>query len=212
MNTRKEILSGFYGQIDEDGRLGRSRHGQLEYRTTMHYIHRYAAEGAKMLEVGAGTGRYSIALAKEGMEVTSVELVESNLAVLRENGRGLDNLAAYQGDATDLRRFADGTFDVTLVFGSTDAGTGTWERSANCGIHAPWDIASAMVWIEDAGTIYYRFVAGYGTPGAVCHTASKQHTTQFRRAICLPAPETVTTLSQRANAGSYSVSSRGGFV
>ena len=117
MNTRKEILSGFYGQIDEDGRLGRSRHGQLEYRTTMHYIHRYAAEGAKMLEVGAGTGRYSIALAKEGMEVTSVELVESNLAVLRENGRGLDNLAAYQGDATDLRRFADGTFDVTLVFG-----------------------------------------------------------------------------------------------
>ncbi len=117
MNTRKEILNGFYGQFDEDVRLVGSRQGQLEYRTTMAYIHRFAPEGAKVLEVGAGTGRYSIALAKEGMNVTAVELVESNLAVLLENGKGLNHLAAYQGDAADLSRFADGTFDVTLVFG-----------------------------------------------------------------------------------------------
>ncbi len=117
MSTREEILSGFYGRSDEDGRLGRSRHGQLEYLTTMAYIHRYAARGSRILEVGAGTGRYSVALAKEGMDVTAVELVESNLAVLRENGRGLANLAPCRGDATDLGRFADGTFDVTLVFG-----------------------------------------------------------------------------------------------
>ena len=68
MSTRKEILSCFYGQSDEDGRTARSRHGQLEYATTMAYIHRYAARQSRILEVGAGTGRYSIALAKEGME------------------------------------------------------------------------------------------------------------------------------------------------
>ncbi len=73
----------------------------------------------------------------------------------------------FYGDVTGTGDPSVPLVDVTLVFGSTDAGTGTWERSANCGIHAPWDIASAMVWIEDAGTIYYRFVAGYGTPGAV---------------------------------------------
>ena len=84
MSTRKEIVSGFYGQADEDSRLKRSRHGQLEYATTMAYIHRYAGAGSKVLEVGAGTGRYSIALAKEGMKVTAVELVESNLEVLRK--------------------------------------------------------------------------------------------------------------------------------
>ena len=117
MSTRKEIVSGYYGQYDEDGRLSRSRHGQLEYYITMDYIHRYAAEGSKVLEVGAGTGRYSIALAKEGMNVTSVDLVESNLAVLRENSKGMENIAAYQGDATDLSRFADDSFDVTLFFG-----------------------------------------------------------------------------------------------
>jgi len=117
MSTRKEIVSGFYGQADEDSRLKRSRHGQLEYATTMAYIHRYAGAGSKVLEVGAGTGRYSIALAKEGMKVTAVELVESNLEVLRENSRGIGGIESYQGDATDLSRFADGNFDMTLVLG-----------------------------------------------------------------------------------------------
>ena len=117
MSTRKEMLSSFYGRYDEDGRTARSRHGQLEYRTTMAYIHRYAAGGSRILEVGAGTGRYSIALADEGMDVTAVELVESNLAVLREKSRGMDNIRSFQGDATDLSRFPDHSFDVTLFFG-----------------------------------------------------------------------------------------------
>ena len=114
---RKEIVSSFYDRTDEAGRLERTRHGQLEYRTTMHYIHRYADRDSKVLEVGAGTGRYSVALAKEGMDVTAVELVESNLRTLRENSRGLDNLRACQGDATDLAAFPDDSFDVTLVLG-----------------------------------------------------------------------------------------------
>ena len=117
MSTRKEIVSGFYRQSDEDGRLTRTRHGQLEYATTMAYIHRYADRRSKVLEVGAGTGRYSIALAKEGMQVTAVELVESNLAVLREKSRGIGNIEAFQGDAADLGRFADDSFDMTLLLG-----------------------------------------------------------------------------------------------
>ena len=117
MSKRIDIISGFYGCIDEDARLSGSRHGQLEYATAMHYIRKYAEKGSNILEIGAGTGRYSIALAKAGHHVTAVELVESNLAVLRQNSAGLSSLAAYQGDATDLSRFADNSFDVTLLFG-----------------------------------------------------------------------------------------------
>lgn len=117
MSTRKEIVSGYYDQIDEDGRLQKTRHGQLEYYTTMTYIHRYADKRSRVLEVGAGTGRYSIALAKEGMDVTAVELVESNLKVLREKSAGVEHISSYQGDATDLGQFADGQFDVTLLLG-----------------------------------------------------------------------------------------------
>ncbi len=117
MSSRQEIISGFYGRYDEDGRTARSRHGQLEYRTTMALIHRWAAGKARVLELGAGTGKYSIALAKQGMDVTAVELVERNLEVLRQNSRGIDHIQAFQGDATDLSRFPDNSFDLTLVFG-----------------------------------------------------------------------------------------------
>ena len=115
--NRKEIVSNFYDQTDEDGRLQRTRHGQLEYLTTMNYIHRFANRESKVLEIGAGTGRYSIALAKEGMNVTAVELVESNLSTLKEKSKGMENIRAYQGDATNLEMFADNSFDVTLAFG-----------------------------------------------------------------------------------------------
>lgn len=117
MCTRQEIVSRFYGQADEDSRLQRSRHGQLEYATTLHYIHRYAAPGSRVLEMGAGTGRYSIALAREGMDVTAVELAESNLTVLQKNSRGLERIHSCQGDATNLGAFADDTFDLTLSLG-----------------------------------------------------------------------------------------------
>lgn len=117
MSKRIEIVSSFYDEIDEDSRLNKSRHGQLEYATTMEYIHRYVKKGAKVLEIGAGTGRYSITLAKEGYKVTAVELVESNLEVLKKNSSGVKDVVSYQGDALNLGRFEEEQFDVTLLFG-----------------------------------------------------------------------------------------------
>lgn len=116
MSKRVEIVSNFYNEINEDIRLGRSRQGQLEYLTTMNYIQRFAKAGDKILEIGAGTGRYSIALAKEGYDVTAVELVERNLEVLRQNSRGLENIQAFQGDALDLSRFADEEFELFVKY------------------------------------------------------------------------------------------------
>lgn len=117
MSERIKMVKTFYSKIDEDARLDRSRHGQMEYLATMEYIHRYVTAGARILEIGAGTGRYSIALAKEGYDVTAVELVEHNLDILRKNGSELKNLQSYQGDALNLAGFQDGEFDMTLVFG-----------------------------------------------------------------------------------------------
>lgn len=42
MSERVNMVTGFYEEIEEDTRLERSRHGQLEYRTTMEYIHQHA--------------------------------------------------------------------------------------------------------------------------------------------------------------------------
>lgn len=117
MDERTELMNRFYDGVTEDARLLVSRHGQLEYVTTMHFIHRFAERGARIIEIGAGTGRYSAALAKEGYDVTAVELSERNFEVLKRRAEGIGNLHAYRGDALDLGRFPDGAFDLTLLLG-----------------------------------------------------------------------------------------------
>ncbi|MBR4728061.1 MAG: class I SAM-dependent methyltransferase [Clostridia bacterium] len=113
-----EILNRHYHSHDEESRL-LSRHGQVEYLTTQHYIRAYAdaINAKRILEIGAGTGRYSVPLAKAGYDVTAVELVEHNLALLREKLDGSEPLTALQGNALDLSRFPDGDFDLTLLLG-----------------------------------------------------------------------------------------------
>lgn len=112
----QEYLKEYYGAYDEEGRL-LSKHGQVEYRTTMKYIHDFLQPGMRVLEVGAGTGRYSLALAHEGCRVDAVELVETNLERLKHGILPTDEIAAVQGNALDLARYPADTFDLTLVLG-----------------------------------------------------------------------------------------------
>ena len=117
MSKRIEMINSFYDGYREDVRLEKSRHGQLEYFTTMHYINKMTAANTSILEIGAGTGRYSIALAKKDHNVTAVELADKNLEILKKNAKEINNLHCYQGDALDLSRFEDNCFDLTLVLG-----------------------------------------------------------------------------------------------
>ena len=85
---RAEMINSFYDGYYEDTRLERSRHGQMEYRSTMHFIRRCLPQPGAVLEIGAGTGRYSVALAKAGHRVTAVELAARNLELLRQKRAG----------------------------------------------------------------------------------------------------------------------------
>lgn len=108
-------LEKHYNKFNEDKRLTR-RHGQVEYITSMKYIHHYLKEmdNPKILDVGAGTGRYSVVLAEEGYDVTAVELVKYNLGILKSKG---STVKAMQGNAMNLKKLDDESFDMTLVFG-----------------------------------------------------------------------------------------------
>ena len=109
-------LREYYNGYDEQNRLS-SRHELVEYITTMKYIHHVLPVGAGILEVGAGAGRYSLALAREGCRVDAVELVQHNLDILTQNIQPDDSISAVPGDALDLSIYADKTFDVTLLLG-----------------------------------------------------------------------------------------------
>lgn len=111
-------IEEYYSQYNEDARL-LSRHGQVEYLTTMKYIHE-AIDGItapQILEVGAGTGRYSVTLAKQGYNVTAVELVEHNLEILKSKLDGSECISAVRGNALDLSFLPDNGFDLTMVLG-----------------------------------------------------------------------------------------------
>lgn len=117
LNDTSHLIE-YYNNYDEEGRL-LSRHGQIEYLTTMKYIED-ALGGNKrkrILEAGAGTGRYSVTLAQMGYQVDALELVEHNLEVLRSKLTGGENITAVQGNVLDMSCYEDNTFDLTLVFG-----------------------------------------------------------------------------------------------
>ncbi|MCI9074500.1 MAG: class I SAM-dependent methyltransferase [Dorea sp.] len=116
-------LEEYYNKFNEDKRLN-SRHGQVEFLTSMRYIHKYLKEISdrtgreksriRILDIGAGTGRYSIALAEEGYDVSAVELVKHNLGRLKAKS---SLVKAYQGNALRLKRFEAEAFDMVLLFG-----------------------------------------------------------------------------------------------
>jgi len=70
--------------------------------------------GDRIIEIGAGTGRYSHALAKQGY---AVELIESNIEVFNKNTIHGECVTITQGNALDLSAFADETYDVVLLLG-----------------------------------------------------------------------------------------------
>ena len=111
-----QLLSDFYSGYDEEGRL-LSRHGSVEFLTTMRYIERYLRPGMRILEIGAATGRYSHTLARMGYSVDAVELVQHNIEIFEANTQAGETVTVRQGDARDLRFFDENTYDITLLLG-----------------------------------------------------------------------------------------------
>ena len=106
-------LEEYYNKFNEDKRLN-TRRGQIEFITNMKYIHKYLKEGDKILDIGAGTGRYSLSLDKEVYEVTAVELVKRNIQIINKKNPHLKNIL---GNALDLSMIKDNTYDIVLLFG-----------------------------------------------------------------------------------------------
>lgn len=102
-----------YNKHPEDKRLLR-RHGQVEFATTMHHLHRYLQPHHFILDVGAGTGRYASALMAEGYRVKAVELVKRNIDVFLQREPTAD---VVKGDARNMPFIPTASADITLLLG-----------------------------------------------------------------------------------------------
>lgn len=113
---RMEALTNYYTTHNEDARLTPKR-GMVEFLTTIHYVEKYLKPGMRILEIGAGTGRYSHYFAQNGYAVDAVELMECNIEVFKANTKDGENITVQQGDAVNLRNIASDQYDITLLLG-----------------------------------------------------------------------------------------------
>lgn len=110
-----ELLNEYYNKFNENKRLN-SRHGIVEFNTSIKYILKYldGFKDPKILDLGAGTGRYSGYLASLGYDVTAVELIKHNYKHITLN---YPLVKAFLGNALDLSKFDSESFDLIIMFG-----------------------------------------------------------------------------------------------
>ena len=107
-------IEKYYNKFNEDKRL-ETRHGKVEFFVTMKNIKKLLPKSScKIIDIGAGTGRYSNELHKLGHQVTAVELVQKNLSVLKQK---YPHITAIKGNVLNLSKFKDNEFDHCLLLG-----------------------------------------------------------------------------------------------
>ena len=115
MDNVEEILENYYYQGKEKERLVKDKAHMVEFLTTVRYIDKYLKKGDKILDIGAGTGIYSLYYVKKGYKVDAIELTNANIEEFKKNITREMDIKLEKGNALDLSKYKDNTFDITLL-------------------------------------------------------------------------------------------------
>ncbi|SER79161.1 bifunctional 2-polyprenyl-6-hydroxyphenol methylase/3-demethylubiquinol 3-O-methyltransferase UbiG [Psychrobacillus sp. OK032] len=112
-----KIIS-YYDQFDEWGRLDRE---PIEFQVNWHYIKKYLPKIGHVLDNGAGPGKYSMRLAKEGYRVTLTDLTPRLVEIAKNKAEELGLEAQFEGlysvNARELKMLDAEQFDASLMLG-----------------------------------------------------------------------------------------------
>ncbi|MCY3801431.1 MAG: class I SAM-dependent methyltransferase [Chloroflexi bacterium] len=107
-----------YGEWE---RLEQSATSRIQARIHTHYLHRFFERGDRVLDAGAGPGRFTVELARLGATVSVVDISEEQLRLNRQKVTEAGLLDSVDGwnraDILDLGLFSDATFDGTVCYG-----------------------------------------------------------------------------------------------
>ena len=111
-------IINYYSMFDEWGRLDRE---PIEFHVNWHYIQKYLPETGKVLDNGAGPGKYAMRLAQHGYEVTLTDLVPRLVEIAQGKADELGVSEQFEGfhvmDARNLSVLQDEQFDASLALG-----------------------------------------------------------------------------------------------
>ena len=109
-----------YYNSDPEREHCRLEQHQLEYDLTWHYLDQFLPSGGSILEIGAGTGRYTLELVRRGYSVTAVDMSAALLDECRKKiaDDKLGNQVRFVvADARDLGQVEEKDFDAVLLMG-----------------------------------------------------------------------------------------------
>ncbi|WP_026677881.1 class I SAM-dependent methyltransferase [Fictibacillus gelatini] len=108
----------YYNQFDEWARLDRE---PIEFQVNWHYIKKYLPRAGHVLDNGAGPGKYSMELAKEGYKITLTDLTPKLVETAENKAKELDLEGQFNGfytaDARELHMLKDEQYDASLMLG-----------------------------------------------------------------------------------------------
>ncbi len=116
------IREYFDEKADEEwNRLTETVAGRVSFEVHRQFLQPYIKPGMRVLEIGAGPGRFTKELATLGTRITVTDFSEAQLAANRTRAseeRFADAVEDWMTvDVRDLSRFADASFDAVLVYG-----------------------------------------------------------------------------------------------
>lgn len=116
------VRAGFDAAVDAEWeRMVRDLPARVSLELHRRMLARHIHPGSRVLEIGAGPGRFTIALAELGARVTVTDLSEAQLSANRrhvlEAGAEATVDAWRRVDIRDLSMFDDATFDAVVAYG-----------------------------------------------------------------------------------------------
>ncbi|WP_239618872.1 class I SAM-dependent methyltransferase [Cohnella mopanensis] len=108
----------YYSHFDEWGRLDRE---PIEFLVNGHHIQSHLPNHGRVLDIGAGPGKYSIELARRGYQVSLADFTPRLVDIAKLKAEEAGVASRFDGfhvaDARDLSLFSDGEFDASLMLG-----------------------------------------------------------------------------------------------
>ena len=123
MKYDRERVASFYDEYGEREwtRFEDGRTPAPSLDVHLDHLRRFIRPGDRILDIGAGPGRFTIELARLGAEVVAADVSPSQLELHRERvtAAGFEELVRERvvADVTDLSRWEDASFDSAVCFG-----------------------------------------------------------------------------------------------
>jgi SAM-dependent methyltransferase len=151
IENEAERTAATYEMFDEDSRLNRSKAARIEFLTNVRAIESALVPGARILDIGAGAGEYSLYFARRGYDVSAVELSPTNVAAFQNKISPEYPVKLLHGNALDISAFTDESFDLVLLMGPLYHLTDPADR--DCAI------LEAKRVCAPGGTLFFSFIS-----------------------------------------------------